>query len=102
MIGRDWKADLIEDLATFPTNSMWPQMVSEAIDRHVPMKEGVAYMPVPRCETCANWTWRPAAQARDGICDMTKWPDGMRIATDCGENTIVTSADFGCVEWKKA
>ena len=50
-----------------------------------------AYMPVPRCETCAHWTRFEIETA--GECEMVKIP----TAPACGD--IETREDFGCVKW---
>ncbi len=56
-------------------------------------KPGVAYMPVPRCETCGHWE-----EARNGVgwCGVKR----EKIQTTPGAN-LVTAADFGCTEWKE-
>ena len=41
----------------------------------------VAYMPVPRCETCRQW-----GKYADGDCPVILGP---------------TAADFGCVQWRR-
>jgi len=53
------------------------------IARHCPLEPDVAYMPVPRCETCRHWTdW--------GSCEKLPWNDGH----------VRTEPDFGCVKWE--
>lgn len=48
-------------------------------------KEGVAYMPVPRCDQCGLWG-KTYMQEPPG----PKW---------CRAINIHTAADFGCVRW---
>lgn len=68
------------------------------------------YMPVPRCDGC-RWWWRDGGEAGTGVCVANyqsaryvghEWPDGraVKMWTDCGEMTIRTDADFGCVQWE--
>lgn len=61
-----------------------PEIMRDVIAEHSPFKDGVAYMPVPRCETCAHWTTstQECAALRTGPL-----------------NVIYTSLDFGCVKW---
>lgn len=55
------------------------KLVEEAVE-----KELVAYMLVPRCDTCAHWTTstQECAALRTGPL-----------------NVVFTSQDFGCVKW---
>ena len=65
-----------------PTHgSSW--MLASEVD--AVFKPGVAYMPVPRCGGCASW-------------DTSRLYYG---GYNCLHLTIVTSADFGCVDWVK-
>ena len=54
-------------------------------------KVDVAYMPVPRCETCKYWTSHTGACTEISI-DAPKMPRGSLL--------LITTADFGCVRWK--
>lgn len=69
-----------------------------------------------RCRTCQWWVNQPALTPEDihpnwpqetidqindhrtntGTCETPS----DKIYTDCGENTIRTTADFGCVVWE--
>lgn len=51
------------------------------LDEHSPFKEGIVYMPVPRCETCTHFGRSPGVLH----CDLLE---------------ISVTADFGCVRWK--
>lgn len=62
--------------------------VPAIIAKHCPFKPDVAYMPVPRCDSCARWA-RPDPK-QDGICTLWK---GNQIV-------VTTSADYGCVRWE--
>ena len=57
------------------------------------LEDRIAYMPVPRCETCGHWK-----EARSGVgwCNVKR----DKIQTTPGAN-LVTSADFGCTVWKE-
>lgn len=75
------------------------------------IKVGVAYMEVPFCRTC-RWWWRDELERGDedtGVCVAGfgseayvghEWPQDReaRMWTDCGEQTIRTTKDFGCVQ----
>lgn len=56
--------------------------IAGAIQRYCPMKPDVAYMPVPRCETCAFMDPRIALP----LCRLLNVP---------------VTKDFGCVQWKE-
>ena len=90
------------------------------------LKPDVAYMPVPRCDTCRWWkpfdpALQPSALTKDffgvsglipptsdlGECrlfecrDMLQAEESSKLIvtrTRSGEATIVTFADFGCVQ----
>ncbi len=68
--------------------------IREIISRHCPLAPDVAYMPVPRCDTCAHWTLRPEYVEPHGACTAEE------IGSDCNDYTIIVPADFGCVQWK--
>lgn len=72
-----------------------PEVIGSVIAKHAPFKDGVAYMPVPRCEACAHWTFRPEYLEPHGACTADK------IGSDCGDYTIIVPADFGCIQWEK-
>ena len=71
--------------------------VYNIIRTHCPFEPDVAYMPVPRCDSCAHWipvkhlehTWSACEELSTG-----------RVASTEGDDVIQTRADFGCVQWK--
>lgn len=67
-------------------------------------KLGVAYMPVPRCETCAHWdSSYGAINPGWGVCRGLRTADKLVLNADVGLSAvaqITTGADFGCVRWK--
>lgn len=112
----------------------WPEMVETAA-RSPAFQPGVAYMPVPRCDSC-RW-WQPfdadiqpttigrsaatSAKAIAGLelilpaipdlgecrlfeCRAMEQVHGtsklIATRTGSGEATIITQADFGCVQWE--
>lgn len=72
------------------------QRIASTIEQHCPFKEGVAYMPVPRCATCARWHDENVGR---GICELPNDNAGESMFPEMYDN-IVTSSNFGCVEWK--
>lgn len=85
----DWMEEAADDIAGKDLNCF---AIVEVIARHSPFKDGVAYMPVPRCDTCAHW--RPDRSLMTGDCHL--------INDNCGGNSILeTDADFGCVQWQE-
>lgn len=79
----------------------------DIIRRHSPFKDGVAYMPVPRCDQCRFWT----PTARGGECqvirhtsDESPRPRTARIAVsyEIGGHGgwLLMLPDFGCVQWE--
>jgi hypothetical protein len=52
----------------------------------------VAYMPVPRCETCSEW--RADSDKKTGSCMR------VTVAGKGGIFYLTTTANFGCVDWK--
>ncbi len=87
--------------------------VPAIIAKHSPFKENVAYMPVPRCETCGHWT-RNRYDASNGSCVLTEGSDGGGSASTYSDSkayatvggdefdvpVLYTRVDFGCVQWK--
>lgn len=69
--------------------------VADAIYEHVPFTPGVAYMPVPRCESCRHWKQRAA---KEGEC----YRPALEGALMCppGLAPMLTAAGFGCVHWE--
>ena len=90
MVNKDWVKDTARELEEADGWGKESANTAEAIEavivRHSPFKPNVAYMPVPRCETCAHWAHYPHHLPSIGICESL----GMRVGTD-----------FGCVEWKE-
>ena len=62
----------------------------------VRLKENVAYMPVPRCETCSEW--RKHELEDIGTCALAANPPERHYPRALGD--LETRADFGCVDWK--
>lgn len=61
-------------------------------------KPGVAYMPVPRCDSCTHWD--PHDKLKIGWCNLQRtkpWATKIRAEDGAG---ILTNADFGCTEWE--
>lgn len=66
------------------------------IQRHSPFQDGVAYMPVPRCDGCKHWEQYELENV--GICLEAR----KSILCSTGGNTdFETKEDFGCVRWEK-
>jgi hypothetical protein len=77
---------------------------SEEVDRirtiifsHCPLEEGVAYMPVPRCETCKHYEAYPPharyPEDTQGSCNN----ENIKIVSD---DQFAVRPDFGCVQWE--
>jgi len=77
-----------------------------AIVKDCPLKPDVAYMPIPRCETCAYWKTRDGIQECDRAIEGTYILDQSELRFYVYTNDdpsgvgLATRADFGCVEWK--
>jgi hypothetical protein len=72
----------------------------EIITKHCPFKPNVAYMPVPRCESCKFWKLYESGQYKVGEAgECTKNTDS-GVWSDCDDYTIMTEANFGCVQWE--
>lgn len=80
--------EILEDGITFNV-----EQIKAIIALNCPFEEGVAYMPVPRCETCAHWS---EFRNVDGEGECKK----MQMPTSGGVYYLQTTADFGCVQWK--
>lgn len=76
--------------------------VPAIIAKHCPMKEGEAWMKVPRCETCVHWT---LTQDRStvGDCEVIYHSDRIQVGTKMVDlkTPLVTVAAFGCIQWKE-
>jgi hypothetical protein len=99
-IVKDWALEAAEETWDWikSTDSYLPMDIRAIILKHCPMLPDVAYMPVPRCETCAHWTQREHDKTT-GICGLDVTPSH-KMWPDMYDN-IVTTEDFGCVQWKK-
>lgn len=76
-------------------DSLYDGDVARIITDHCPLKLDVAYMPVPRCESCVHFEIDPSYINPSGRCkEASVW-------SDCNDYTIYVSADFGCVQWKE-
>ncbi|MCR4301841.1 MAG: hypothetical protein NUV51_09545 [Sulfuricaulis sp.] len=69
-------------------------------------KDGVAYMPVPRCETCAWWLPVNVGGECRRLVDSSGLTHGSKAVaiedTRAGRFArLLTQADFGCVQWKE-
>lgn len=83
---KDWTRDCaveIDEMGSSDESAGW---VQEMIIKHCPFKQDVAYMPVPRCDSCAHYT-----QSTQECAALRTGP----------LNVIFTSPDFGCVKWKE-
>ena len=66
------------------------------ITEAAPFKPDVAYMPVPRCESCRHWDNIGGTNRFHGWCRLAQHdPYSMAAFT-----SMVTHADFGCVAWR--
>lgn len=95
MVVKDWMTEAADELAshfsfgggrdsyvTDEQRSNVARNYAAIIAKHSPFKEGVAYMPVPRCETCVHYD--------NGRCNEVRPHIGrLRVAPD-----------FGCVRWE--
>jgi hypothetical protein len=79
----DWMIEAAKELTRF--GDAHEETYRSIITKHSPFKSGVAYMPVPRCETCAQFIQHKDPEL--GVC--------LKL------NQLVRT-DFGCVQWKDA
>jgi hypothetical protein len=85
---KNWITDAAREIHDNRHNSVG--RVITIIAKHSPFKlVDVAYMPVPRCETCAHFIPYPGALLVGGTC----------IGKDLAGETV--NIDFGCVQWKE-
>jgi hypothetical protein len=92
VITKDWIADAVQKI-----NDEYPRVLRDCNDQTplpwlfavireaCPFKPDVAYMPVPQCETCANYRTSLLHKPNEGYCDML---------------VSFVTADFGCVRWE--
>ncbi len=105
MIVKDWALEAATEIASYFSfgvgrdSYVTPEQRTNVaknyrkiILEHSPMKPDVAYMPVPRCKTCAHWASHTGACTAISI-DAPKLPRGSLL--------LLTTADFGCVRWKE-
>lgn len=123
MIVKDWVTPAaIEIDQRFCGDFPNVQAIALVIERHCPFKRGaayiqverdVAYMPVPRCETCR---WYAESQSGLGRCRLFSSDDEVRNthridrkAIAYGESAafadvraeLGVSKSFGCVQWEQ-
>ncbi len=67
------------------------------IVQHCPFKPDVAYMPVPRCETCAHWDNLATENKHHGACRLYEHD----VYAPVSFSRMVTTENFGCVRWKE-
>ena len=84
----------------------------EILQELCPFDQGIAYMPVPRCDSCRFWEMSRHDSTR-GECALTEWDDldghaharskakAQAGGHECGSAALETVADFGCVQWEK-
>lgn len=88
-VARDWMSALADAIqrdygVDTSAESARPSLVA-LIAKHCPFRTDVAYMPVPRCDGCAQWT--PSTQ------ECAELREGKIFSR------IFTAPDFGCVRW---
>jgi hypothetical protein len=59
-------------------------------------EQGVAFMQVPRCDSCRYWKKR---NETTGSCLKQFEPDAKLDVAESGGGDLQTEADFGCVQW---
>jgi hypothetical protein len=101
---KDWIFEAAQEISD-GIDGGWPSGIADIIRKHFPFKdftEGVAYMPVPRCETCKHW--EPIAPFNDhGRCLMVDSGEKKMWASEAVNESyegIETTLDFGCVQWE--
>jgi hypothetical protein len=60
--------------------------------------EGVAFMPVPRCDGCKHWD-KDVSDKDRGQCMKVYGHDDTKMWPDLYDG-VNTTADFGCVQWE--
>ncbi len=73
--------------------------VRAAIEKECPFQKDVAYMPVPRCDSCAHWM-KPILPVIYGECRKLSYQEFPQPCSTDEDNCFQTIADFGCVEWE--
>lgn len=65
------------------------------------LQPGVAYMPVPRCDSCQHWEPRDGdGDDGTGHCWFHTERHGEAKMYPDMYDAIITTADFGCVQWE--
>ena len=89
----DWTLSAARDIQFYcglyrgaPENLSVYHLAAAIIKEHCPWKPDVAYMPVPRCDTCRHWE----RHASNGVCSRH---------SDKTREALCTEGDFGCVQW---
>jgi len=105
---KDWMQEAVEELidSTSVDDPDKPDIIAWAraiIAKHCPMQDDVAYMPVPRCETCKHWKRDEITMARTAECLRREM--GVDVLTSHGSSKKIhvqmqTRHDFGCVQWE--
>lgn len=96
---KDWAIEAAVDIIDYVKTGSTLEWVAERIHAHCPFKRDVAYMPVPHCESCAHWRHMHANQGGCGYANNGEDIE-RRLWADMYDD-VVTSADFGCVQWKE-
>lgn len=97
---KDWTLTAAEEIKREASDD-WGATVGEIraiVANHAPFKPDVAYMPVPRCDSCSRWRRALIDESR-GRCTLQTDPSS-KIWTVDGDPAIMTKCDFGCVQWK--
>lgn len=118
----DWIAKAAKDIAM-----MWPAGRGRAdyltdgqrsnvaatlrmiIEQNCSFESGVVYMPVPRCDACRWWQIGSVndigkcGRLADDSSELTHGSKAVAIEDNVSGlfATLVTAADFGCVQWEK-
>lgn len=87
----DWVKNAALDIQRIDTPTVVE--ICDVIESHLPFKKDIAYMPIPRCDTCKHWTHRgirdycghPALRLRDSLLFVPP---------------LETTGNFGCVQWE--
>lgn len=91
----NWKINAAQTIAEEPEGHHLVERIVTILDLHSPFKDGVAYMPVPRCDSCLHWDNIGSANKYHGVCRLSDH-DPASLAVTLRMNT---HACFGCVSW---
>ena len=106
---KDWMTEAAKEIDRHTggyMSSVDADDIRAIIAKRCPFESGVAYMPVPRCETCAHWRNDPHA-----VSDSDSYNIGDCCATDSPEFDRLRAKGikilfhqrplgFGCVQWE--